>query len=46
MANTDGTELAGVFPALQAKKSANPTQSGILATSDHMQAARDLALFL
>ena len=44
MANTDGTELAGVFPA-QAKKSKSYAV-GILATSDHMQAARDLAAFV
>ncbi len=44
MANTEGTELAGVFPA-QAKKSKSYAV-GILATSDHMQAARDLASFV
>ena len=44
MANTDGTELAGVFPA-QAKKSKSYAV-GILTTSDHMQAARDLASFV
>jgi molybdate transport system substrate-binding protein len=44
MANTGGTELAGVFPA-QAKKSKSYAV-GILATSDHMQAARDLASFV
>ena len=44
MADTDGTELAGVFPA-QAKKSKSYAV-GILTTSDHMQPARDLALFV
>ena len=44
MANPDGTELAGIFPA-QAKKSKSYAV-GILATSDHMQAARDLASFV
>ena len=44
MANTDGTELAGVFPA-QAKKSKSYAV-GILATIDHVQAARDLASFV
>jgi len=44
MANTDGTELAGIFPA-QAKKSKSYAV-GILTSSDHMQAAKELALFL
>lgn len=44
MANTDGTELAGVFPA-QAKKSKSYAV-GILATSEHMQAARDFGVFV
>jgi molybdate transport system substrate-binding protein len=44
MANTDGTELAGIFPA-QAKKSKSYAV-GILTTSDHMQAAKDLASFV
>src|SRR5262245_35082636 len=41
VANTDETELAGIFPA-QAKKSRSYAV-GILTTSDHMQAAKDLA---
>jgi molybdate transport system substrate-binding protein len=44
MANTDGTELAGIFPA-QAKKS-KTYAVGILTTTDHMQAAKDLASFV
>ena len=44
MANTDGTELAGIFPA-QAKKSKSYAV-GILTTSDHMQAAKDFASFV
>jgi molybdate transport system substrate-binding protein len=44
VANTDETELAGIFPA-QAKKSRSYAV-GILTTSDHMQAAKDLASFV
>jgi len=44
MASRDGTELAGIFPA-QAKK-LKSYAVGILATSDHMQAAKDFASFV
>jgi molybdate transport system substrate-binding protein len=44
MANREGTELAGVFPA-QARKSKSYAV-GILTSSDHMQAAKDLASFV
>ena len=44
MANRDGTELAGIFPA-QAKK-LKSYAVGILTTSDHIQAAKDFASFV